>query len=261
MRFAGREYDAETGLYFTRNRYYDPAVGRFISEDPVGIDGGLNLYSYAGLDPVNARDPFGKSFVCWTVTYTVYANAGYILWPDGKVDHVFESGVYSHDVRRCAYMPSGGGGGDALPVGRVPPTKLGGGPINGHNRPLLRLTGGKAGGCYETYKFSSLPIFGDGALRDVVETVETGSMISLAGDLVATSLKATRTGVGGPANPYASGINMVGRGLGRSIGSPKVTGAIVKVGDKATPVLAIIGAFTGAYNFTIDVQCHLGILE
>lgn len=37
--------------------------------------------------------------------------------------------------------------------------------------------------------------------------------------------------------------------------------AIVKVGDKATPVLAVIGAFTGACNVTIDIQCHLGILK
>lgn len=64
MRYAGREYDAETGLYFMRARYYDPAVGRFISEDPIGIGGGMNLYAYAGSDPVNGRDPFGLDPDC-----------------------------------------------------------------------------------------------------------------------------------------------------------------------------------------------------
>ena len=57
--FAGREYDVETQLYYHRARYYDPAVGRFISEDPIGVSGGRNSYLYAGNDPVNSRDPGG----------------------------------------------------------------------------------------------------------------------------------------------------------------------------------------------------------
>jgi RHS repeat-associated protein len=59
IRFGGREYDSETGLYYNRARYYDPALGRFISEDPIGLGGGINPYAYAGNDPVNAKDPFG----------------------------------------------------------------------------------------------------------------------------------------------------------------------------------------------------------
>ncbi|MGH7927351.1 MAG: RHS repeat-associated core domain-containing protein, partial [Candidatus Binatia bacterium] len=58
-RMAGREYDQESGLYYMRARYYDPAIGRFLSEDPIGIAGGLNLYAYSGNDPVNNRDPSG----------------------------------------------------------------------------------------------------------------------------------------------------------------------------------------------------------
>jgi RHS repeat-associated protein len=48
-----------TGLLYRRNRYYDPQTGRFTQEDPVGLAGGLNLYGYAGGDPVNYSDPFG----------------------------------------------------------------------------------------------------------------------------------------------------------------------------------------------------------
>ena len=59
FRFAGRELDAETGLYYNRARYYDPSLGRFISEDPIGLAGGVNQYAYAGNDPVNYADPFG----------------------------------------------------------------------------------------------------------------------------------------------------------------------------------------------------------
>jgi RHS repeat-associated protein len=47
------------GLYYMRNRWYDPATGRFASEDPVGLDAGPNLYVFAVSDPVNARDPYG----------------------------------------------------------------------------------------------------------------------------------------------------------------------------------------------------------
>ena len=62
--FTGREYDSETGLYFYRARYYDPAVGRFISEDPIGFQGGdLNLYAYVRNNPVNTKDPMGLEFI------------------------------------------------------------------------------------------------------------------------------------------------------------------------------------------------------
>ena len=59
LQYAGREYDSETQLYYNRARYYDPSVGRFISEDPAGLSAGLNLYAYAGNDPIDGRDPSG----------------------------------------------------------------------------------------------------------------------------------------------------------------------------------------------------------
>lgn len=58
--FAGREYDAETGLYYNRARYYDSTLGRFISEDPLGFGGqDTNLYRYVANNPINATDPSG----------------------------------------------------------------------------------------------------------------------------------------------------------------------------------------------------------
>ena len=58
-RMGQQEYDHETALYHMGARYYDPQLGRWLSEDPAGIAGGLNLYAYAGNDPVNGRDPSG----------------------------------------------------------------------------------------------------------------------------------------------------------------------------------------------------------
>jgi RHS repeat-associated protein len=57
--FTGRERDDETGLYYYRARYYDPQIGRFISKDPIGFKGGLNLYAYVGNNPVREIDPYG----------------------------------------------------------------------------------------------------------------------------------------------------------------------------------------------------------
>lgn len=66
--FAGRRFDSFSGLYNNRNRYYSPKVGRFISRDSIGFRGGLNLFEYAGNNPVNFNDPFGLFWVFggWT---------------------------------------------------------------------------------------------------------------------------------------------------------------------------------------------------
>ena len=60
-RYAGRRFDAETGLYFNRARAYSTALGRFLQTDPIGTKGGINLYAYVGNDPVNLLDPFGTT--------------------------------------------------------------------------------------------------------------------------------------------------------------------------------------------------------
>jgi RHS repeat-associated protein len=60
LRYTGREDDG-TGLYYYRARYYDPELGRFISEDPLGFDAGdVNFYAYVENNPVNHNDPSGK---------------------------------------------------------------------------------------------------------------------------------------------------------------------------------------------------------
>ena len=58
-KFAARWIDSETGLYYNRNRYYNPSTGRFISPDPIGYGDGMNMYAYVGNDPMNATDPMG----------------------------------------------------------------------------------------------------------------------------------------------------------------------------------------------------------
>lgn len=57
--FAGREWDWQARLYYNRARYYDPVAGRFVSKDPIGLQAGMNLYSYVQGNPVNYIDPDG----------------------------------------------------------------------------------------------------------------------------------------------------------------------------------------------------------
>jgi RHS repeat-associated protein len=59
LQYTGRENDG-TGLYYYRARYYDPVLKRFISGDPIGIEGGINLYAYVAGRPVSAVDPYGN---------------------------------------------------------------------------------------------------------------------------------------------------------------------------------------------------------
>lgn len=59
LQYTGRENDG-TGLYYYRARYYDPALKRFISEDPIGIVAGINLFTYVQGDPIDLTDPDGE---------------------------------------------------------------------------------------------------------------------------------------------------------------------------------------------------------
>jgi RHS repeat-associated protein len=75
--FTGRAYDAETGLYYYRARYYDYATGRFLQPDPTGYTDGLNLYAYVRNNPANCLDPLGLKIIArgedWPLVYKTLA--------------------------------------------------------------------------------------------------------------------------------------------------------------------------------------------
>jgi RHS repeat-associated protein len=75
FQFTGRENDS-TRLYGYRLRYYFPELSRFISEDPIGSYGGMNVYSYVSASPIQRRDPFGLAPDCVDCPGGVWSGAG-----------------------------------------------------------------------------------------------------------------------------------------------------------------------------------------
>jgi RHS repeat-associated protein len=114
--FTGREWDSDASLYYYRARYYDPAAGRFASEDPIGFEGGINLYAYVLNNPINATDPTGlKLWRCirkanfWGMRV---GNHTY-LWDDRTGDNCGmgspNGGEMGPSVDECAPVPGSDG--------------------------------------------------------------------------------------------------------------------------------------------------------
>ena len=111
-RFPGQYFDSETGLHYNWHRFYDPETGRYISADPIGLAGGINLYAYVENDPVNAVDPDGLRSYTGFAIFGTYNFGGkpftpvvppntppgdWISEPNGNVwgDHRRQDGVCS----------------------------------------------------------------------------------------------------------------------------------------------------------------------
>ena len=84
--YTARENDGLVGgtnggsLYYYRARYYDPVLKRFVSEDPIGIEGGANLYAYVDGDPLSRIDPLGL----WSIGDPL--DQGFVDWITGFGD-------------------------------------------------------------------------------------------------------------------------------------------------------------------------------
>ena len=94
--YTGREWEPEIGNYFHRNRFYDPALGRWLSRDPIGEDGGLNLYGYVLNNPINFVDPLGLQLNLPGITGPTLEQyqdpafmAGYTSWEEPLWDNAF----------------------------------------------------------------------------------------------------------------------------------------------------------------------------
>jgi RHS repeat-associated protein len=106
--------DAETNLILCMHRYYDPEAGRWLTRDPIGYEGGMNLYEYCGGEPVGRRDIFGLAY--W---FYVLSDAGgkHLRICLSNTDPVFVSwwGFYINEKRA-----SGGGSSAGSSSGKGP---------------------------------------------------------------------------------------------------------------------------------------------
>ena len=92
--YMARENDPVTGLYYVRARWYAAHLGRFVSEDPIGLEGGLNVYAYVGNSPLNGTDPSGLEpyYVVEGATGYGKCERGKVRGTDGKCTEAHRSG-------------------------------------------------------------------------------------------------------------------------------------------------------------------------
>jgi len=116
--------DVETGILLLTHRYLDPATGRFLTRDPIGMEGGINLYAYVGNSVITEADPTGQLRIppwmrvgCKIVgTAAVCVEAAHIGYCIGKgyaigqeVLDKYKNDKLAHcvamcEVRRCAHV-------------------------------------------------------------------------------------------------------------------------------------------------------------
>ena len=65
--YTSREREEVDNLYYYRARFYDSNAGRFLQEDPIGFDGGINFYLYTSNNPINFIDSMGLCGACWQI--------------------------------------------------------------------------------------------------------------------------------------------------------------------------------------------------
>ncbi|MRV75984.1 DUF4150 domain-containing protein [Duganella sp. FT92W] len=97
LRFPGQYQDYETGLYYNRHRYYDPDIGRFITQDPIGLLGGNNVYQYAP-NPTWWIDPLGLARKKKNSQALGKAATGCSTWPGKEAHHLIPEDHENHYV-------------------------------------------------------------------------------------------------------------------------------------------------------------------
>jgi RHS repeat-associated protein len=104
LRFEGQWFDDETGLHYNRFRYFDPTLGRYISPDPIGLNGGLNLYGYVP-NPLTWVDPLGLKKKCPPTP----SKRGPKPWPNGPHNKTIARRIREIKAKNPTWVHTHGG--------------------------------------------------------------------------------------------------------------------------------------------------------
>ena len=116
--YAGYRYDPETNLYYANARYYSPTLGRFLEPDPIGQDGGINIYAYVGNDPLNRVDPYGTDTIQIGLAGTIVFPIPFFPVVSVNVLGGFGVAIDTHgNVAGYGYYGGGGGSGAVAGIG------------------------------------------------------------------------------------------------------------------------------------------------
>jgi RHS repeat-associated protein len=98
FQYTGQIYIPELGMYDYKARIYSPRLGRFLQTDPVGYEGGINIYEYVGDDPINNEDPSGN-IVIWRDQYAGMERAA-------ALKYLAKSPTWSSELRQAGRADS-----------------------------------------------------------------------------------------------------------------------------------------------------------
>ncbi|WP_335337178.1 RHS repeat-associated core domain-containing protein [Sedimenticola thiotaurini] len=110
LRFPGQYYDQETGTYYNYFRDYDPAIGRYMQADPIGLRGGFNTYLYANANSTRFFDPYGLEKIerlIYVLSVVEYSGEFRNYSAGGGVEPVYDYKIYVMVEETCKRRVAG----------------------------------------------------------------------------------------------------------------------------------------------------------